>query len=206
MMLVCSCFQQTSKGGLGPKNESKHSFTSKSGLQIKNQINRGINYTDSLGIDYRIRYIPISITNDSTISIHLQLEFSKEYNHPNPESDEKFKLIPLPEEWALDGAIVTDSMLGNLPKYIQHPNINTTVRSGEEIIIAIASMYPRPAKTTGVLPRILFTQNEITNFTECGRLLRKDRLSNQQMPIALKVIIGEWCMVIPCGQYSYFKN
>jgi hypothetical protein len=78
---------------------------SKSGLLFDKGAKRGSRYIDSLGTDYSLRYVPIFITNDRTIPIHLQLAFSKEYDYSVAYGDGKFKVIPLPKEWAMDGAL-----------------------------------------------------------------------------------------------------
>ncbi len=180
--------------------------TRKSGLLIENKINRGINYTDPQGTDFSIRYIPITIINDSTIPINLQIAFSKEYNNPPPNNEEKYRLIPLPKEWALDGVGISDSMIDELPAYIEKPVLDETLGPGEDLVLAIGSLYPRPAKSTGVLPRTLFAQGDKTTFPDCDWLMEKDRSSDQQIPLGLKIIFGEKCMIIPCGQISYPEN
>ena len=67
-------------------------------------------------------YIKINLLlNDeftrSTVPIHFQLDFLKEYNYPQVNSDEKYKLIILPKEWALDGVGITENMTEKLPTY-----------------------------------------------------------------------------------------
>ena len=203
VLIVCSCHQQPSKSGVEIENYPKQHLVPKSGLLIDNGINRGISYTDSLESNYNFRYIPITITNDSTIRIHIQIAFSKEYNYPNPDSDEKFTLIPLPKEWALDGVGVTESMIDELPKYIAKPLLNEIIEPGEKIVLSIGSLYPRPPKTTGVLPRTLFALSDTTTFSECDWLVEEIGSSNQQLLLGLKIIFGERCMIIPCGQISY---
>ncbi|KAA3626939.1 MAG: hypothetical protein DWQ02_20140 [Bacteroidetes bacterium] len=190
-LMACSCKQQ---------------ITLKSGLLIDNSINRGINYTDPQGMDHSIRYIPITITNDSTVSIHVQIAFSKEYNYPHPHSEQQFKLIPLPLEWARDGADISESMIDELPAYIENPILKETIEPGENMVLAIGSLYPRPAKTSGVLPRLLFAQSDTTTFPGCDWLMGKKPSSNQQIPLGLKIISGEKCMIIPCGEISYPKH
>lgn len=177
-----------------------------SGLRIDNGINRGTNYTDSAGSNYSLRYIPVTITNDSTVPIKLQIAFSKEYNYPNPDNNEKFKLIPLPKEWALEGVGVTESMIDELAFYIQKPVLNESIEPGEKIVIAIGSLYPRPAKTTGVLPRILFTKSDTVTFPNCDWAMEKVHSSNQQISMGLKLMFGERCLIIGCGQISYPKH
>ncbi|NNC50524.1 MAG: hypothetical protein HKO01_08335 [Flaviramulus sp.] len=206
VLLVCSCIQRPSKNGLQTDNYSNQFLGAKTGLLIENRINRGINYTDPQGTDYNIRYIPITITNDSTISIQVQITFSKEYNNPYPYNEERFKLIPLPREWALDGADISESMIDELPGFIENPVLNETIAPGEQIVFAIGSLYPRPVNSTGVLPRRLFVQGEAEIFEDCDWSMEKDRSSNQQIPMGIKIIFGEKCKIIPCGKISYLVN
>ncbi len=203
VLIACSGNQQTPNGELQIESGAKQQQLPKSGLLIENRINRGIDYTDPKRMDYNIRYIPITITNDSTISIHVQIVFSKEYNYPHSGSDEKFKLIPLSSEWALDGVEISESMIDELPVYIENPVLSETIEPGEKIVLAIGSLYPRSTKTAGVLPRMLFAQSDTGIFPDCEWLMEKDQSLNQQIPMGLKIIFGERCMIIPCGQVSY---
>lgn len=88
LFLICilvfgSCAQRASQSN--QKNQSvKQHHELRSGLQIENRTNRGTNYTDPSGVDYNIRNIPVKITNDTTISIRLQLTFDKQYRYPEP--------------------------------------------------------------------------------------------------------------------------
>ena len=203
VLFISSCVQRT----LNKKSLSKNAATSQvkfsSGLTINNGINRGINYTDPHGTDYSIRNIPIKITNDSIIPIQIHLSFSSEYNHPNLAGGEKFKLIPLPREWGLDHTDITESMIDEIPKLIAKPVLNSIIEPGKDLILSIGSIYPRPAKTTGVLPRTLFAQNDSTVFNNCEWLMEDKTASSQQIPLMLKTTFGEQCMVIPCGHISY---
>ena len=198
VLVGCSGDQQSSNGGL----------TTDSGLfpkaiRIDNGINRGIGYTDTLGADYNLRYIPITIRNDSTISIHLQIAFSMEYNFPHLDSNDKFKVIPLPKEWALDGVGVTEGMMDELPHYIERPVFNATIKPGETCTFSIGTLYPNPPKMTGVLPRTLFTHLNSGMFPTCEWLMKKYPSSQSQMALGLKLVYGENCIIIPCGQASY---
>lgn len=198
-----SCVQPPSNDQRSNDHTNLPEINFKSGLKIKNRINRGTNYTDSLGVNYSIRNIPISITNDTTISIHLKIEFSKEYNYPYPDNNEKFRLIPLPKEWALDGIGVTQNMIDELPKHIETPLLNVTIKPGEVFLFSIGSLYPRPARTSGVLPRTLFVSTDTTTFPECEWLIPNDQSSNQPLSIKLKIVTGERCTIIPCGSIAY---
>ena len=94
IILFCStCAQKTIKNENLNDSSNNSLLKFKSGLKIKNGTNRGINYNDSLGIPYSIRNIPITIRNDTTLSIEIEIYFSKEYKNLITDS-EKFKLIP----------------------------------------------------------------------------------------------------------------
>jgi hypothetical protein len=202
IMIFCSCAQ------CGSRSESTNSQQDnfKNGLKIENGINRGTNYTDSLGTPYSIRNIPIKIMNDTTFPIQVQISFSKKYNYPSTISNEMFKLIPLPKEWAANHSEITEHMINIVPKYIGDPLITVIIEPGEEFVLSIGSVYPRPAKVHGVLPRTLFVLNEITDFSECEWLMKKDRSTNNQIALGLKTVIGEKCLIIPCGSITYLKN
>ena len=175
----------------------------KSGLLIDNGINRGVGYTDSLGNAFNLRYIPIAITNDSTIPIELHLDFPRAYAYPADHGDEPFRIIPLPGAWALEGVGVTDSMLEQLKYYIARPSFSQILAPGEKILIAIGTLYPRPPKFTGVLPRALFTAADGSMVPACEQLM--DEALSDHLPIALglKLIFGESCRIIPCGHISF---
>ena len=51
----------------------------KSGLSIFNDSNRGVGYTDPLGNQFNLRYIPITISNDTTVAIHVRIDLSNDY-------------------------------------------------------------------------------------------------------------------------------
>jgi hypothetical protein len=205
LIVLMGCFpsQET------PKDEmqaEKGLMSPKSGLLFDNGINRGTTYRDTLGIDFNLRYIPITITNDSTIPVHLQIAFSREYNYPTAETDQKFKVIPMPKEWALDGVGVTDRMFNELKDYIDDPTLNETLESGEEFVFAIGTLYPRPPKTTGVLPKALFAHIDAGVFFSCDWLMKKEPSLNPPKVLGLKLVFGESCTVIPCGQISYSER
>ena len=190
VLIGCSCIQQ-------PSN---------SGLLIENGINRGISYTDSLGTNYSIRYIPITITNDSTIPIHLQMAFSKEYDYPIAYGNQKFKVFLMPKEWATDRGTITDSMVVELKIYIEKPLLNETIEPGEKYLLAIGTLYPNPAKISGVLPNLLFAQSNGDNFQSCDFLMDQDKSTNSKLALGLKLVFNESCLIIPCGKISYPEN
>jgi len=217
-LIACSCMQQPSENRLQHEKDSNQHFSSQSGLRIDNRVNRGTGYTDSQGTDYSLRYIPITITNEDSIPIRLQIDFSKEYDYPIENSDEKFKVLLLPKVYSLDGVKLTtdnellkDSLQIEFRNYLENGfdtayQLNEILDPNDKFILTIGTQYPRPAKISGVLPRTLFVLSDTTTFPMCEWLMEKNRSSNQQIPLGLQIIIGDSCMIIPCGSISYLKN
>lgn len=184
-----------------PPQSTQANQTWNGGLQIENGVNRGVTYTDSLGKTYNVRYIPITLTNESSLSMQIQIAFDgSDYLHDV--GSEPFQVVPLPEAWALDGVEITDSLLDAIPKYIRKPFFSKRLTSGEKCLMAIATIYPRPAKFSGVLPSALFASTEQGVLAECDGHLKEKPSSNSSIALGLKLRLGESCVVIPSGQVS----
>ncbi|MDB4727896.1 hypothetical protein OAF63_03820 [Saprospiraceae bacterium] len=192
--------------------------TPKSGLQIENSPNRGLNYTDPQGTKLSYRYIPITITNDSTIAINIQIALSKEYDYPDEYGEQKFKVFLLPKELTQDKVTydtisyeLSDNELRNYfdkglsPLYI----LNETLEPGEKCDITMGTLYPRPTNC-GVLPIVLFSQDNRGLYNACDSLINQDISANPSLALGLKLDFypgssPEKCTIIPCGQISYPK-
>lgn len=218
LLIVYSCFQQTSKNGQQINNGLNQHLGSKIGLKIENRVNRGAGFTDSEGNDYWLIHIASTITNDSTIPIQLQMAFSKKYDYPIEYGNQKFNIFLLPKVFALDGgtivtdqAMFTDSMQIELLKYLENGDtpymLNKTLKPGEKCVVAIGTQYPRPTKCA-VFPNLLLLQSESANFQACENQLDQDKSTNPQLELGLKLDFrpgktAEKCIIIPCGQISY---
>lgn len=208
LCIVSSCLKQSSINIAKMNND----FNLKSGLRIENGINRGLAFTDSLHDKYAITYISVTITNDSTIPIHLNTNFELEYEHPLKESDEKFRIVILPEEWTYDGLEITDNMIFKIHYDKGKTNFKKTLKPNQKYVFAIGTLRPSPAKICGIIPNA-FLANEINaNFKECQWQRREPYLSNSEMELGLKLdychIDGNAtnCRILFCGQISYPKN
>ena len=207
-LMACSCLQQTTKVNLRNENSSRNIGT-QSGLLIENAPNHGVGYTDSLGKRFNLRYIPITITNDSVIPIQLQLAFSQEYDYPTGYDVQLF-LFPIE---AKPGEITFDSLTYELSDNALHDffdrgmrpvhKLNQTLQPGEKCITAIGTLYPRPPKTAAFLPNALFVHTEPDVYAACNRLIDKDPSGEHPVSLGLKLIFRENCVIIPCGQISY---
>lgn len=202
VLLVCSCKQQPSKGKI--QHDNKQNLLSKSGLLFERGLNRGSGYTDSFGIDYSLRYAPITITNDSTIPIHIEIAFSTEYDYPTVYGDKKFKIIPLPKEWAQNGTTDRkfDSMFAKLPNYIAKPLLNNTIKPGEQIAVAIGTLVPEP-RNISINLNAPFANMGVGLYFNCDWQMTQEASSNQEIALGLKLDINEICIVIPCGKITY---
>ncbi len=209
VLISCSCAQQTSKGEHQTENAPNQHLKSKAGLKIEYKPTRGQPYTDTLGTKYSLRHIPATITNDSTIPIHVQIAFSKEYDYPIAYNDEQFKVFPMPKEWALDGVEITDSTYNELPKYIDKPFLNKTLEPGEKFVVAFGTLYPHPINY-GVFPMAVFSQNNRAFHHDCDSLIIPNKSTNPHLVLELNLgftsgsqASPESCTIIPCGQISY---
>ena len=218
VLIVCSCSQRTSKNGLHNDIGTNQHHESKSGLRIENSPNRGLNYTDTLGTKYSYRNIPITITNDSTIAIHIQIALSNEYDYPAAYDDQKFKVFLLPKELTPD-KVTWNSVSYELgynelhnffdrglnPAYV----LNETLEPGEKCFITMGTLYPRPTDSF-VLPHALFVQGDSVNFQACDNTIDQDGSTDPELAIGLKLDFNrgesnESCILIPCGQIYYLE-
>lgn len=180
----------------------------KSGLHIINGINRGVAFNDALGDRYAITYINTIVTNDSTIPIHFQISFLNEYDFPNPDSNEKYKLILLSKEWAKDDDLDFDNLIAKMPQYKDNHSFSKTIEPNQKIVLPIATYRRVPSKTSVPIPNALFSQNDIRLYKDCSTLMNIDSTTNTQMRLWLKLIVdinsdSPRCIPIVCGQISY---
>lgn len=204
VLMGCSSNQQVLEEKQQREQDSPP-LTLKSGLLIDNGINRGVSYSDSLGKAYNLRYIPISISNDTSIPIQFQLTFAQSYEYPKSHDEEPFMILPTPTTWVQDGRDITESMYDELAPYIADPSFSEIIKPGEKLLTGIGTLYPRPPKTTGVLPKTLFVHLGEETFPYCDWHMTREVSSQTQLPLGLKIIFGPACRVIPCGHISYLE-
>lgn len=209
LITVSSCVQKTSGKYLNEHTEFKK-VKFKSGLTIENGINRGTDYKDSLDTKYNVRYIPINIKNDTSLSIELQLSFLPKYTYPFNTTDKFFNLIPMTQEWAVDGGGITENMFIDLQKDIDNPRINIFLKPGAEFLFSIGTRYHRGIGYVAPLPEFLFVYGEMYDFKFCDSLLTGEQLKSNK-EIGLKLIFyrgknNEHCAIIPCGKIKYIEN
>ena len=181
----------------------------KSGLKIAYKPTRGQSYTDAQGTSLNLRHIPATITNDSSLSIHIEIAFAEQYNYPPAFDDKQFRIFPMPEIWAMDGIDITDSILRELPPYMDNPSLSKTLKPGETWYLAFGTLYPKNINY-GVFPIAVFSQDQRDLQHECKNQINPEELPIS--PLSLELLIGftdgsqaspDSCISLPFAQISY---
>ncbi|WP_445382982.1 hypothetical protein [Robiginitalea sp. IMCC43444] len=199
LVVFCSCKQVRHNSSENAVNSITESV-SDNGILIQNHMYRGTEYTDSLGNNYKLRYIPITITNESGVHVEASIVFDKEYQYPN--ADEKFKVIPLPTEWAVEGKGITEMMRNELKDYINQPKMNLSLEPDETIKIGIGTLYPLPPQNGGIDVKALFLISDKTLYEQCKWLSENWQQKKPKKSLALKLDF-EGCIIIPCGEFHF---
>ena len=186
----------------------------KPGISIENGPNRGLNYTDSLGVQYSYRNIPITITNDTSIAVQIRIPLFDELNYPYEYGDQQFKVFVLPIELTQE-KITFDSLTyeltnrelreffreGPYDRYI----IDESIEPGERIDITIGTLYPRPTNC-GVVPKAFLFQSEGASISGCLQLQSHNISSKNHINLALQLIFcQEGCYIVPSGVISFLE-
>ena len=209
---ACSSPYHGSKNELKIENGPNQHLESKTGLKIEYGPNLGAidKYTAGNYI-----FITATITNDSTIPIHLQVAISEEFEFPDSCIDNKYKVFLLPKELTPDTATlynnITDGVGNFLDKCLDNPYVlNKTLEPGEYSVITIGTLLPRHTEcSVAALPRAVFVQGDGHNFQECENRMNQDKSTNPQLALGVKFVFyrgksqPETCILHHCGQISY---
>lgn len=206
VIVFFSCGQNTSgKQVIEETQQNEPEF--KSGLTIDNGINRGAGYKDSLETFHNVRYIPVRIKNDSTLTVKVHLNFLKEYNHPFTDENQ-FNVVPMKSEWVVDGAEITDKMLLDLQEDMKNPQMTKSLEPGEEFLFGIGTVYQVVGEDyVAPLPQVLFVQGEMDSIKICENRLTVEQ-TESDLELRIKLIFNqgnknEHCEIISCGRISY---
>ncbi|QTN39800.1 hypothetical protein HZ996_11810 [Cryomorphaceae bacterium] len=164
-----------------------------SGVQFSNDINRGVSFENPEGESFNLRYIPVRVQNDTTISITIDLYFPKGYL--SGFEDEGFRVIPLERQWAVNGVDITKAMIAELWPTVLQPTMSLTLDPGEEALFGLGAVYPKPAVSRGLLPKTLGFETQ-TDTSGCLLLRGADGVASN---LSLRLKTGDQCLVIPCG-------
>jgi len=163
-----------------------------SGLYIENGPRQGMQYFDSSGTEYNYRYNTITIWNDSTVAI--QLEIGSPEMKPNLKNSiqSKFFLLPrhlTPTEQHFDTDGISKELKRFLDSEIDNPeHLSKVLNPGEKCVL-----------TFGVLTDMKYT--DPTTPYKTALLTSKESAS----ATSLKLKIND-TLVMPCGQFSYIQK
>ena len=176
-----------------PSNKTKQISEKQFGLFLENGPRQGLAYFDSVGTPYDYRYFTETITNDSTISINLEISLSKEYNDIRLHDSLMSKVFFLPRELTPDSQHSDHRMSKELYMFLgtgtdTPVSLNKILKPKEKCVMTFgvltANKYTEPTTpySTGL---IISTKNSSTASL-------KFRLNNS--------------LEIPCGQIVYVTN
>lgn len=185
----------------------------KSGLLIDCGPNQGMTHTDKLGTKHNYRHITATITNDSTVPIHLQIDLSNEYDYPAACNTGTFKAFLLPKELTPDTPALHNNILMGLDDFLDSclakPYVlNQTLAAGEKLQVTFGTLYAIPTNC-GIVPNAIFSQIEKDDFQSCDILANQAQSIDTPLALGLKLDMylsfgkPDGCIIIPCGQISY---
>lgn len=174
------------------KGEEKRTGEKQHGLYIENGPRQGMQYLDSSGAEYNYRYNTITIWNDTTVAIQLEIGFSKKGFHEKDSIRSHFFLLPrhlTPSEQHFD----TGGMSAELKRFLDfeldkpsHPvYLSKALHPGEKCVL-----------TFGVLTDIKYPDPTTPYETELITSREK------RAALSLNLKINE-TVIIPCGQILY---
>ena len=206
-----SCDQQSPKGNPNIAKDIGPDLEWNSGVKIKNGIGRGVSFIDSLGTEYGHGHLTNTITNDSTISMNLQLELSAEYHFPAPYDNRKYKVIIWPQELTSDDVTAPDSISNELRNFLAYGTdstytLNISLEPQEKYTLTFGTLQQYPTNCY-VSPNMLFIQNDVDNSSRCRNLIAPNLSTNPPTVLRLRLDFPNvGCTIIPLGQISFGKH
>lgn len=162
------------------------------GLHIENGQRQGMQYYDSSGTEYNYRYNTITIWNDTTVAIQLEVGLQELGINPKDSIHSKFFLLPrhlTPKQQQFDTGGISAELKKFLESEIDKPvHLSKAVNPQEKCVL-----------TFGVLTDIKYP--DPTTPFETELLVSKENAS----AISLKLKIND-SLTIPCGQFTFIKQ
>lgn len=195
-LLLCSCTMHTSKA------KSKMA----TGVLIESGPPQGSPFDDSAGNQLGFTYVSSVITNNNPGPIKLHIDFTKQYDYPLGHTEKNFQVILLPEELTPDTATLInpyhDEILEFLGKENYAPNqLHKTLKAQESIVISIGTLRRR-CTNCGVIPNVLFLENDEELFRNCDYFAIDDPSIETRLNLRLKLNFSDTCSIILCGEIS----
>lgn len=211
VMITCSCVQLSSNSKAQTQKVQTQHLDWNSGLRVENGLIQGLSFTNSLGTEYGHAYSTNTIYNDSTVSIHLQIDLSKEYNLPAPHNDKKFKVITWPEELKSDKTTSSDSLSNELRNFLQYgsetnESMNISLGPHEKIELTTGTLFEKRINNY-ISPNMLYIHQDGSVLGNCKNLINKDKPSNDSIVLGLRLDIpDEGCIIISYSQILYTEH
>lgn len=163
-----------------------------SGLYIENGPRQGMQYIDSTGAEYNYRYNTITIWNDSTVAIQLEIDFLEMGMNLKDSIKSKVFLLPrhlTPNEQRFDTRGMSEELKRFLDFEIDNPvHLSKVLNPREKCVLTFGFLtdtkYPDP-----------------TTPYETELLISHENSS----AISFKLKIND-TLIIPCGQFSYMQK
>lgn len=186
-----------------------------SGLKIETSINHGLTPHASPNIWGFLIHTTTTITNDSTIPIHVDMSLAREIKFPSLCNDETFKVFLWPDEF--QGAEPNyESTSSSFDEFVNlcwddPAELSVTLAPGDSCSATIGALYPSPT-TCGVFPRVLFSNDDRALYDACGSEGNSE--GSDPNPFELHVQLAFYygnrfgsdpdsCLTIGCGNISY---
>lgn len=165
----------------------------KFGLNIKNGPRQGLQYFDSTKTENSYRYYTMTITNDSTIPIQLNIYFSQKEVGLNDRR--KSKVFLLPRQLTPAATQFDKSISNELKKYLDMKShtpehFNKILKPEEKCVL-----------TFGFLTNSNLWTYDPTNRFDPKLIVSKEKSSAQ----SIKLKISD-TLIILCGQFSYINK
>lgn len=183
----------------------------KSGVRIENGPIQGLSYINSFGIEYGHAYSSNTIHNDSTVSIHLQMDISKEYSFPAPNNDKKYKVVTWPLVLTPKKVTYADTLNNDLRNFLQNGSdtigkINITIAPHEKVVLTTGTLFNKQANLY-VSPNELYLHDEKSFSEKCTMLIIQDKSTNKSTSLELRLVMPDvGCTIIACGQITYSEK
>ena len=212
-LISCSCVQLSSSSKVQTQKKLSQHLVLDSGIRIENGPIQGLSYSNSLGIEFGHAYSSNTIYNDSTVSIHLQIDLSKEYTFPVPFNDKKFKVVTWPQELALNRVTKTESLSKELLNFFQNESdtinyMNITIEPNEKVVLTTGTLFDKSTNYY-VSPDAIYIQRDGSISGDCENLLNRNKLTNASFALGLRLTMPmpvNACAIISFGQISFANN
>ena len=182
---------------------------SENSLLIENGPTHGTGYQDSLGANFNLRYIPITIKNDSSVTARIQIQFDSFYENPKGYEEGIYRVFPLPKEWVVDGMTDDDFdvLWEDFESYVNRPQVSAEIQEGGEFSFVIATLYPLPAEKWWIVPRQLSVGHFKQDLKQCDEITGRDERSQESgLPFVLQLSHDSGCSLLYCGYVNYLSQ